>query len=396
LIPRSGIKIARILGIDIVINPTWLLIFVLVGYSLGETLRTPYEDFTVIGGKMFPGGPWPWIAGFITAAVIFACLLAHELSHSYVAKRNGISINRITLFIFGGVAEMGEDVTDAKVELKMALAGPLMTFLLAGVFFGLYGLAFWGVGPVLAAPLLLVALFNAFVGVFNLLPGFPLDGGRVLRSILWKATGDLRRATRVASIGGYLVAAGLVAVGVVETFVYFLSGQASSDQVLVIPPGLWLVLIGVFLFTLSRASYKQTLLRLAASDARVGDVMYTGVPMVDAHTTLTDLHNNYFPAYELPVLPVADNGRIIGTVNTMDLSGVAPSEWDVLNAGRITRPLSPDQMVTSDTPLERVLRSILTRQEFLLVVDGFEVKGILTRKALMQYMDARVKLESRR
>jgi len=385
LIPRSGLKIARILGIDIVINPTWGLIFLLVGISLGFELKKLYPNVTIIGKQTFPAGPWPWIAGFITAAIIFACLLAHELSHSYIAKRSGISINRITLFIFGGVAEMSEDVPNANVELKMAIAGPLMTFFLAGLFFGLYGLAYYsGAGPALAAPLFFVGLFNVLVGVFNLLPGFPLDGGRVLRAILWKVTGDLRRATRVASIGGQVVAVGLAAAGLISSLT---------------PPyygGFWLIIIGVFLFQLSRASYQQTLLRLAAADARVGDVMYTGIPVVDARTTLTDLRNNYFPAYQLPVLPVADNGHLIGIVGRADLASVAPSEWDVLNAGRIARPLSPEQVVPSDTPLDRVLRVLLGRQEFLLVVDGYEVKGILTRDALMQYVEARVNVAGRR
>jgi len=385
LIPRSGLKIARILGIDIVINPTWVLIFLLVGFTLGDTLRTPYQNVTVIGDQIFPGGPWPWIAGFITAAIIFACLLAHELSHSYIAKRSGIAINRITLFIFGGVAEMSEDVPDADVELKMAIAGPLMTFFLAALFFGLYGLAYYsGAGPALAAPLFFVGSFNAFVGVFNLLPGFPLDGGRVLRAFLWRVTGDLRRATRVASIGGQVVAIGLAVAGLTFLFTPYLIS------------GIWLLLIAAFLFQLSRASYRQTLLRLAAADTRVGDVMYTGMPVVDARTTLTDLRNNYFPVYRLPVLPVTDNGHLIGIVSRDDLAGVALSEWDVLDTGRIARPLSPGEVVSSDTPLDRVLRTVLGRQEFLLVVDGYEVKGILTRDGLMQYVEARVKLAGRR
>jgi Zn-dependent protease len=385
LIPRSGLKIARILGIDIVINPTWGLIFLLVGFTMGDTLRTPYQNVTVIGDRMFPSGPWPWIAGFITAAVIFACLLAHELSHSYIAKRSGIAINRITLFIFGGVAEMSEDVPDANVELKMAIAGPLMTFFLAAVFFSLYGLAYYsGVGPALAAPLFFVGSFNAFVGVFNLLPGFPLDGGRVLRAFLWKVTGDLRRATRVASVGGQVVAVGIAAAGL---FMLVTSYQIS---------GIWLLLIGAFLFQLSRASYQQTLLRLAAADATVSDVMYTGIPVVDARTTLTDLSNNYFPVYQLPVLPVTDNGHLVGIVSRDDLAGIAQSEWDVLNAGRVARPLSPGQVVPSDTPLDRVLRAVTDRQGFLLVVDGYQVKGILTRDALMRYVEARVNLAGRR
>lgn len=378
MIPRSGLRIARIFGIDIVINPTWLLIFALVAFSLGETLRTAYGYVTVIGNKSFPGGVWPWIGGIITAAVIFACLLSHELSHSYVAKRNGIAIRRITLFIFGGVAEMSEDVPSATVEFKMAIAGPLMTFFLAAVFFGLYELAYSAEIPALAGPLVLVSGFNLFVGVFNLLPGFPLDGGRVLRSIIWRVTGDLRKATRIASIGGQAVAAGIVGLGL-----YFLLTNALIS-------GIWLLLIGAFVFQLSRSSYQQTLLRLAAADKNVSDIMYTDVPVIDARTTLTDLRNHYFSAYHLPVFPVTDNGHLVGLVGREDLMGVAQAEWDVLNAGRIARPLVPGQTVPPDTPLDRVLRTIMTGPEFLLVVEGEQVKGMLTRDELRRYVDARM------
>ena len=379
MFPRTGIKIARIMGIDIVINPTWLLIFGLVAFTLGDTLRTPLQYITVVDNKSFPGGPWPWLVGIITAIVIFACLLAHELSHSYVAKRNGISIRRITLFIFGGVAEMSEDVSDATVEFKMAIAGPLMTFFLAAVFGGLYFIAYLVLkSPVLFAPLALITTFNLFVGVFNLLPGFPLDGGRVFRAIIWKTTGDLKRATRVASVAGQVVAAGL---GLAGLYFFYVGAYVS---------GVWLILIAVFLFQLSRASYQQTLLRLAAADTTVGDLMYTDVPVVDAGTTLTDLRNHYFSVYHLPALPVADNGRLIGTVGREDLMGVAQAEWDVLNTGRIARPLEEGQAVTPDTPLDRILRTIMAGPEFLLIVEGEQVKGMLTRDELRRYVDARV------
>jgi Zn-dependent protease/CBS domain-containing protein len=375
LIPRSGLKIARIMGIDIVINPTWLFIFLLVAYSLGETLRTPYKDLTVIGNKSFPGGPWPWIVGIITTAVIFACLLAHELSHSYVARRNGISIRRITLFIFGGVAEMSEDVSDARVELKMAIAGPMMSFVLGALFIGLYGLAYLGGIPALAAPFFLIGSFNLFVAVFNLLPGFPLQ-----------------KATRIASMGGQVIAAGIAAGGI---YIFISAGDLTAYF-----NGGWLLLIAFFLFQLSRASYQQTLFRIAAADTTVSDIMYTDVPVVDAQTTLTDLRNHYFSSYSLPAFPVIDSGRLVGVVGRDDLTGVALSEWDVLNAGRIARPLSPGQAVPPETPLDRVLRTMMSTQEFLLVVEqdpetGDRVKGVLTRDELMRYVQARIKPTTR-
>ncbi len=381
MFPRSGLRIARILGIDIVINPTWLLIFVLVALSMAETFSEPIEGVTRISGTDFPGGIWPWVAGFVTALFFFGCLLAHEMSHSFVAKRNGIQINRITLFIFGGVAEMSEDVTSPRVEFKMALAGPLMTFFLAGVFGGFLALAYaLDAGPVIVAPLFYLTSLNVFIGIFNLLPGFPLDGGRVLRSVLWKVTGDLRKATRAASVGGQVVGALIAGWGVYLLLTeFFISG-------------IWLLLIGGFVFQLSRAGYQQTLARIATSDTKVGDIMYTDVPVIDANTTLTDLRANYFAAYHLPVFPVAAEGRLTGLVGREDLATVALAEWDVLNAGRIARPIEAGQLVTPETPLDRVLRTVLSRQEFLIVAEGEEVRGLLTRDEVTRYLNARVKM----
>ena len=381
MIPGGGIKIARILGIDILINPTWLVIFALVGFFLGDTMR----DSSVKGHPgTFPGGPWPWIFGFGTAIVFFACLLAHELSHSYVAKRHGVQIKRITLFIFGGVAEMSEDVTDAGTELRMAIAGPAMTFFLAGVFYLLYRLvaASPSRGPLWIVPLYLLFTINLFVGVFNLLPGFPLDGGRVFRAILWKITGDLRKATRAASYGGQVIAIGMVAVGLY--FIAAVNGGLIS--------GIWLILIGAFIFQLSRASYQQTLFRLAVADTRVRDLMFKDVPLVGENTTLTSLRNNYFNIYHLPAFPVVDStGKVLGLVNRDDLVAINPSEWDVLNAGRVAHPLTEDQVIEPDARLDQVMRRVLRADQFLLVMLDGHVEGILTADELMRYIKARVK-----
>ncbi len=386
MLPRSGIKIARIMGIEVRINISWLIIFVLVGFSLGETFRTDVSGITRIGTRTFPGGPWPWLLGFLTAAIFFACLLAHEVSHSVVAKRNGLPISRITLFIFGGVAEMGEDVSDAKTELKMAIAGPLLTLILGGIFYGLYVVArSAGANPALVAPLFYLGSLNLFVGVFNLLPGFPLDGGRVLRAIIWRVTGDLKRSTRAASVGGQVIAGLMAVVGV-----YLLFGPRLALS------GIWLIIIAAFLFQLSRASYQQTLFRLAAENAKVSDIMYTEVPVVQAGTSLDELRNKYFSGYHLPVFPVAENGHLIGLVDREDLYAVSRSEWSVLNTGRIARPLEAGQVISPDTPLDKVMRMLLSREEYVLVAEGNDVKGILTRDELMRYINARMKIIDRR
>ena len=377
MLPGGGIKIARIFGIEIDINPTWLLIFALVGFSLSEALR----GARVSGHPgTFPGGVWPWVFGFGVALVFFACLLAHELSHSYVAKRKGINIRRITLFIFGGVAEMSEDVSDATSELEMAAAGPAMTFFLTGVFYLIYRLVSSDPtrGPLWIAPLFLLVYVNLFVGVFNLLPGFPLDGGRVFRAIIWKVTGNLQRATRIATYGGEVVGVLIAAGGIVF---FFYSALLN---------GVWLFVIGGFIFLLARSSYQQTLLQLAVADTQVKDLMYTGIPIVDEDTTLTDLRNHYFTTYHLPALPVAHHdGSIFGMVSRDDLATVNPSEWDVLNAGRVAHELTAEQIIGPEEKLNKVMRRVMRADQFLLVMDDGKVQGLLTADELMRYIKAR-------
>jgi Zn-dependent protease/predicted transcriptional regulator len=377
MFPSGGIKIAKIFGIEILINPTWLIIFALVGYFLGFSIH----DFLVINHAN-ASGPWPWILGFVTAIVFLACLLAHELSHSYVAKRHGVKIRRITLFIFGGVAEMSEDVADAGTELRMAIAGPAMTFVLAGIFYLLYRLV--GADPhrslLVIAPFLLLWEINLFVGVFNLLPGFPLDGGRVFRAILWKITGDLRKATRAASYGGQVVGVLMAAGGIAFGF----AGQFIN--------AIWLILIGAFVFQLARASYQQTLFRLAVADTKVSDLMFTDVPVVNENTTLTTLRTNYFNVYHLPAFPVVDDsGKVTGLVSRDDLVTVNPSEWDILNAGRVAHPLTEDQVIEPDAKLDLVMRRVMRADQFLLVMEDGQVRGILTADELMRYIRARIK-----
>lgn len=372
--PGGGFKVGRLAGVEIVINHTWLLVFVLVAVTFGDLLSSVEVD-----GVPFPGGPWPWLVGVATAGVFFCSLLAHELSHSVVARRNGIVINRITLFIFGGVAEMREDVGDPLVELKMAVAGPALTFLLSGVFYSSYRLSnHLGAGPVVVAPLYFLAVLNLFIGLFNLLPGFPLDGGRVLRALLWKKTGDLRRATRIASISGQVVAAALAALGVVMlAYRYWVSG-------------VWFVLIGGFIFQLSRVSYRQTLIRLAATDTTVGDIMLTQVPVIDSLLGLSFVRDHYFTHYMFPAFPVAEDERLSGYLTRESLAGVSPPEWDVLTAGRIASPLDEEVAVAPDTPLEKVLRLLMGGSEFVFVVEGEEVLGILTREELLRYVESRL------
>ena len=372
MLPSSGLKIGRIFGIDIVINMSWILILILISVSFGSVF------YDTAG---FPQGIWPWVVGVVTGILFFAGLLLHELSHSYVAKRRGIDINRITLWLFGGVAEMSDEAEKPWDEFCMAIAGPLATFILGGIFGLLYLLlSQWNVSIVVVAPLGSLSFWNLVIGVFNLLPAYPLDGGRVLRSILWHRTGDLRKSTRVASLSGQAVALLLAGIGVF----FFITGPYYY--------GIWPLILAFFIYQLAQSGYQQTLLRIAASDTRVRDIMYTNVPLIDASTPLTMLRYNYFTAYSLPAFPVVDSGRVIGIVGRDDLYHVSAAEWDVLDAGRVARPLSPSQAVDPDTTLDKVLKRVLGGDEFMLVVEGQNILGLLTKEELMRYVETKMKI----
>lgn len=373
--PLGGFRVARILGIEIVINPTWLVILVLVAISFGQLFLE-----TKVDGVRYPGGVLPWVFGALTAIVFFFGLLLHELAHSYIAKRNGVEIGRITLFIFGGAAEMSEELPTAAAEFQTAIAGPIVTFLISGTFFGLYALtdsAGWG--PLLVTPFFYLAWVNLSIGIFNLLPGFPLDGGRILRAILWKLTGNMVKATRIATYFGRGVGILLICAGVV-TFMY---GNLMG--------GIWFILIGVFLDRIARESYRQTVLKVAASEARAEDIMYLDVPIVDVQTPLISLRNNYFGRFNLPAFPVSREGEVVGIVTKADLLEVSPSEWDVLDTERIMRSLKQEQFIFPDTPIEKLLKPMFGGEMFFLVADGGNIRGLLTRDEVIRFIEARAR-----
>jgi len=375
----SGLRIGRVLGIDIYIHASWALILALFTISL----EIEFSGAKGANGKSFPGGVWPWIIGLLTTLFLFFTLLAHELAHSFVAKRNGVQISRITLFLFGGVAEMREDVDSASAEFKMAIAGPMVTLFFAALFYFLYLLAdHSGAGPVLLEPLSSIFWFSLFIGSFNLLPGFPLDGGRVLRSILWWRTGDLEKATRFASRAGQAV--GLILCVCGGLLLIFSQSWFA---------GMWLILIGIFIFRLAKASYSQTLMGLAASTTQVGSIMFTQIPVVKGETPLSALKDYYFANWRLPALPVEDEaGKITGIVTFEDLTKISPIEWRIVTTDRISKPISAFTVVSPDTSLKEVLKPLLKDVTFMLVAKEGELLGMLTREELMRFLEVKMKL----
>ncbi len=389
LFPKSGFRIGKILGIEIAINASWLVIFILVSITFGSIFKNPIDIFPELDSYLhvhpIPSGPWVWIAGFLTALVFFACLLLHEVSHSFVGKRNGVPINRITLFLFGGVAEMGEDVKDPVTELKMAVAGPFATFIISGAFYGFYRLAKTiKAGGILVVPFLYLSLVNLAIGIFNLLPGFPLDGGRILRAFLWKATGNLEKATKIGSFCGQVVALFLIGGGVYSVLIDNVAG------------GFWLVIIGFFLYRLAQISYRQTVFRLASEGITASDLITVRLPEIDAETPLTPLRDYYFAWYKVPAFPVYRGGEPIGFVFRDDLRRVAGSEWDLLNAGRLSRPLQSIEFVETTTALDQLLRRTLKGARLFGILEGGRIIAVLSSDDILKFMDSRIRSARRR
>jgi Zn-dependent protease/CBS domain-containing protein len=368
----GGIPLFRVRGIRVQLDRSWFLIFFLVLASLAAGYFP----------RAAPGRGWPVyaVAGLLATLLFFASLLLHELAHSLVAIRSGIRIPSITLFLFGGVSQMEEEPRSPGEELRIALAGPLMSFALAGVFALLTTLM--GGAQLAHAAFGYLAWINAAIGAFNLIPGFPLDGGRVLRAAVWWRTGSLERGTKIGSDLGVGFAVGLMVLGALE----ILSGSLVG--------GLWLVLIGMFMRSLARAGYQGMVLRHALGGVRVGDVMIRQPEVVSPGLSLEELVHDGFLRTGFRGFPVVENGRAVGIVSIVDVKDVPAAERASRTVREVMAPLSPRLCIGADEPLlkavERLAASPMGR---LLVLDGDRVAGLVSKAGLARFIEMRVLLD---
>ncbi len=365
----------KIAGIRITIDPSWLIIFFLVVWSLA----TGYFP----EGQPPIEGPAAWILGVVAALLLFGSVLVHELSHALVAQRAGISVPRIRLFMFGGVSEMASEPRDPRAEVRIAAAGPLTSFGLAALFFVI---SLSHVPSLLPGGRQLVdylAALNLMLGLFNLLPGFPLDGGRLLRAWLWSRNGDLLSATRTAGRAGSMVGFGLMGLGLVQ----LINGGNLG--------GLWFIVVGIFLSQAASASYESLLLRDTLSGYRVRQIMTQPVIAVSDHASLEELANDFFFRHPRGSFPVCAGDFFIGMVSLEQLKGVQREEWartpvrQIMTPAAMLRPLDPDDDCV--TALERMVRGEVGR---LPVVAGGRLVGILSRRDVMQLFKIRSDLGS--
>jgi Zn-dependent protease/CBS domain-containing protein len=378
-------RLFRLFGIPISVSPSWLVILALLTWTFAELFKHPARALGDIYPEAFMNLTTAGyvVLGLLTALAFFVCILLHEVGHAVVARRYGMPIRGINLFIFGGVAELEGEPPSAGSEFLMAIAGPLVSLMLAIVF----GVVAWaGVQghwpPEIVIPAALLAFINFTVLVFNLIPGFPLDGGRVLRSILWAITGNLRRATLWASTCGQIVAWLLVIWGLIDIFQGDLIG------------GLWLGLIGMFLNSAAQSSYQQLVIKEALQGEPVRRFMNTEPIVVPPEIDLRTFVEDYIYRYHHKAFPVGSAGRLEGYVSTSMLAPIPRSEWAAHTVGEVMRRNLDRIVISPDTDALHALQQIQrTGQSRLLVVDGGHLVGIVSLKDLLRFLQLKLELE---
>jgi len=367
------IDLFKIFGFRVSIDLSWFLIFVLIVWSLAMNVFPSY--FSGLSKITY------WIMGFAGAFGLFFSVILHELSHSLIAKRHGLPMTGITLFIFGGVAEMQDEPPSPRAEFYMAAAGPLTSIVIALIFLGLSFVIKDTIKPVYGV-FRYLALINGALAAFNLIPAFPLDGGRILRSAIWKSKNNLKKATYISSRIGLVFGVVISGLG----FVTFLFGNFVG--------GVWWFLIGMFLINAARMSYQQLLMRRALEGEKISRFMERETVTVPSYTTFQDLVENFFYKFHYKMFPVVDDGKLLGCINTKQLKSVPREEWETRTVGELCYKCTGENTVSPDADAMKVL-SIMNRTGIsrLMVVKDSKLIGIITLKDLLKFISLRVELE---
>ncbi|MBE0427122.1 MAG: site-2 protease family protein [Nitrospirae bacterium] len=355
-------KIGTIMGIPIRLHFSWFIIFGLITWSLS----TYY--FPQVAPELPAASHW--IKGTLAALLLFASVAFHELAHSYVAMKYKISIVSITLFIFGGVAQMKGEPPHPKAEFRIAIAGPVSSFFLAAIFFYLSVNTAGGVKALFAY----LAQINFILGVFNLIPGFPMDGGRVLRSIIWERKKNFFYATRKASGIGQKIALFFIFIGIFSIF----TGM---------PFGLWLMLIGWFLYTAAQASYQQSTIQETLSDIKVRDIMAKELVTVSPSTNLEEAVNNYFLRYGYGGFPVVADGKYLGMITLKEIKKIPRDTLQKTKVSDIYAHHNTQWEISIEDEVIKALE-IMIREDVgrLVVKEGDAITGLITRNGIARYV----------
>jgi Zn-dependent protease/CBS domain-containing protein len=365
----GSFRIGKIAGIDIDIHVSWIIILVLLTWSLA----------TGWFPQLYPG--WStatyWVVSLIASLLLFVSVLLHELAHSLVARRRGLAVKNITLFVFGGVSNIEQEPKSAGIEFQMAVVGPLTSLLIGAVCF-LLQLLLRGTNSPLQGILFYLAVTNILLGIFNLIPGFPLDGGRVLRSIVWKISGSMRRATRVATITGQIIGYLFILLGI---WLFFTSN---------ILDGIWLGFIGWFMLSAAQSANSQGALESVLRGVTVGEVMNPTPATVPANISLQQLVDTYFLPKGLRYALVMQADQLVGLMTLNDIRHIPREQWGQVPISSAMIPMERLHVVSPQQSLNDVLPLMAGRDvNQLPVVQNGALVGIVSRDAVVHYLEVR-------
>ncbi|MDF1514166.1 MAG: site-2 protease family protein [Anaerolineae bacterium] len=382
---RSGFKIGKIFGISIHVDSSWLLIFILTSWNLATSFGNMHRNWSM----------WlTWGLGIVGALLFFASVLAHELAHSLVARARGIQVRSIKLHLFGGVSNIQQEPQSPGTEFIMAVVGPLTSLIIGGILLLIFGLNvnlgkqalnitqfLSQISPGLTLVFWLGSS-NVLVGVFNLIPGFPLDGGRILRSIFWALSNNLKSATRWASWIGRIVAWLLIISGIAMSFGVRIPLFGTG-----LSAGLWLSFIGWFLHNSATQSYRQLVARDILEDVMIEEIMRKNPPRVAVSCTVADLVHSHVMQSDDYAFPVIDEGKLVGIVTLDDVRAVDREKWQVTSVQDI---MTHRESLVTITPASNAREALDLLGEYdvrqLPVMDGDHLAGLLRRRDILKWL----------
>jgi Zn-dependent protease/predicted transcriptional regulator len=374
---ESQIKLGRIFGVEIGLHYSWLIIALLIAFSLAGHFGAAHPDW---------GRGVIWSMAIITALLFFAAIVAHELSHALVARRRGLPVRSITLFALGGVAQLEKEPEDAKTEFLVSIVGPIASAAIGFVCLMLAWALGWTMMPEATTPLLAMLIWLGYINIglaiFNLLPGFPMDGGRVLRALIWWYTGSARRATLAASVTGQVFGFAFIIFGIYR----FFGGPGFS--------GLWMVIIGWFLFNAAKAVYARQEMTERLRGVRVGDLMTLDCTVVDGNDNLQTFVHDYLLHTGRRCFLIAEQGEVTGLITPNEVKGIPRARWPYTTVYDVMRPLEQLRTVTPETPVSEALE-IIGRDDInqLPAVANGRLEGMISRDQILRYLLTRAELK---
>jgi Zn-dependent protease/predicted transcriptional regulator len=373
---KAQVKVGRIAGISIGLHYSWFIIALLIALSLAQHFRAVAPQWSSIV---------VWMAAVVTGLLFFAALLLHELAHSLLAKGRGLRVRAITLFALGGVSQIETEASDAKSEFWIAIAGPITSVVIGLVVLGTAWVNGWKPGAEPATPVISVLVWlgyiNIMLAVFNMIPGYPLDGGRVLRAVIWWITRNADRSTRLAAQVGQAVAFLFILSGLFRFFVGANFG------------GLWLAFIGWFLLDAARSSYVQVELMAGLRNRRVADIMDRDYATVEGHLSLQDFVDEYVLRTGRRCFVVIQNDKVSGLITTHEVKKVDRDSWSQTSVQSVMRPLSQLRTVAPETPAIQALE-LMSREDMnqLPVISDGHLEGVFSRSHVLRFLSTQAEL----